>query len=364
MDRSRNKVVFVPQWNQQNPYQDCLASALEKKGFSVTLDNYPKHANVFSAIADKYPDAGVIHIHWIAPLFNRLFFSKNRFKSEARFLIYALNMVLDIRRAKRKGVKIVWTVHNLSNHESKNPRMELKFRRLLARNADVLCFHSKEAQELVYREYNLSARQPFAITQHACYQPSDPAGTWESATSREEYALGHDKFVFLFFGQIRKYKGVKQLIESFRTLEGSHVQLVIAGHIVPSEEEWITREAAKDPRIILKNRFLGDEELGRLINACDIVVLPYARTLSSGSALLAISYGKPLILPESGKVIGVPGERGAIYFGGSYTLTDAMDNASTADLQPQGAYNLALARELTWEKMTETLPLHYLGQMP
>ncbi|WP_148864354.1 glycosyltransferase [Marinobacter fonticola] len=360
MKRSRKKVIFLPQWNQQNPYQDCLASALEEKGFSITLDNYPKHSLVFSATADKHPDAGVIHIHWIAPIFNRLYFSKNRFKSEARFLIYALYMLIDIQLAKRKGVKIAWTIHNLINHESKNPRMELKYRRLLAKQADILCFHSKEAQELVYHEYDLSPRKPFTITQHACYQPSVPDSSVGEESIREAYGIGPGKFVYLFFGQIRKYKGVKQLIESFRALKGQDFQLVIAGHIVPSEEEWITNEVAKDPRIILKNRFLQDEELGRLIKSSDIVVLPYARTLSSGSALLAISYGKPLILPESGKVIGVPGQRGAIYFGDDYTLANALDDASRADLESQGAFNLELSKELTWEKMTDPLPAHYL----
>lgn len=362
MKRSRKNVVFLPRWNQQNPYQDYLAAALEKNGFNISLDNYPKQAFIFSATAQKHSHAGIIHVHWIAPIFNRLYFSKSRLKSELRFLIYAMYMLIDIRLVKTKGVKVVWTVHNLINHESKNPKLELKFRRLLAKQADLLCFHSKEAQELVYREYKLGPETPYTITQHACYPTSTSYDPSETDSILSQFGVSRDKFVYLFFGQIRKYKGVKQLIEAFRELDDANVQLVIAGHIVPSEEEWITTEARKDPRIVLENRFLADAELERLIMACNIVVLPYARTLSSGSALMAISYGKPLLLPESSKVIGVPGTRGAIYFGEDYTLKDALKDASRMDLESYGEYNLALSKELTWEKMTETLPLHYLGK--
>lgn len=360
MTRARRKVVFLPRWNRQNPYQNCLASALEKQGFEISIDNYPNKPLVLNAVASNYPDAGVIHLHWIAPLFNRLYFSETRWKAELRFFLHALRLWCDIQLAKLRGVKVVWTVHNLLHHESKNPRMELKFRRVLARHADLLCFHSKEAQELVYREYRLSPRKPFTITQHACYEPMafDDAGVVDAI--RNDYGLEREHFVFLFFGQVRKYKGLKSLIEAFTALESPHVRLVVAGHITPSEEEWVTHEAAQDPRIVLKNSFLSEQELAGLIQASNIVVLPYARTLSSGSALMAISYGKPLVLPETARVIGVPGDRGAIYFNDSYTLREALEQASSTDLSSYGDFNRALSGELTWEKMVAGLQSHYL----
>src|SRR5205085_5399609 len=64
---------------------------------------------------------------------------------------------------------------------------------------------------------------------------------------------------------------------------------------------WAIESAAQgDARIRLELREIGDDELQLFLNAADLVVLPYERVLNSGSALLALSFGRPVLVPRTG----------------------------------------------------------------
>jgi beta-1,4-mannosyltransferase len=55
----------------------------------------------------------------------------------------------------------------------------------------------------------------------------------------------------------------------------------------------------KDPRVLRIPGYLNDAELARVIRAADHVVLPYRRVLNSGSAMLALTLGRPVLLPRT-----------------------------------------------------------------
>jgi beta-1,4-mannosyltransferase len=61
----------------------------------------------------------------------------------------------------------------------------------------------------------------------------------------------------------------------------------------------LDRATADDSRLRVTERFLDDDELARVIRAADHVVLPYRRVLNSGSALLALTLGRPVLLPRT-----------------------------------------------------------------
>jgi glycosyltransferase involved in cell wall biosynthesis len=167
-------------------------------------------------------------------------------------------------------------------------------------------------------------------------------------------------FTYLFFGNLRRYKGLELLVQAFSKLEGEHLRLVIAGKVFEKEDEvWLLEAVAKDSRIIFRNGFVPNEDVANLIKSSDVVVLPFVRTLSSGSALLAITYGRPLILPDLAKVFGVPGVGGALYFNDSYSLEQAMRKAEKIDLVPYRNHNYQLANKLTWEAMADIIEKNY-----
>src|SRR5262249_6434345 len=87
----------------------------------------------------------------------------------------------------------------------------------------------------------------------------------------------------------------------FRALDDRDARLVIAGEAATAElEREIVRAAEDDPRVRLFLQDVADEELQVFLNAADLVALPYQRILNSGSALLSLSFGRPVLAPAGG----------------------------------------------------------------
>ncbi|WP_245819611.1 glycosyltransferase [Rhodococcoides yunnanense] len=104
----------------------------------------------------------------------------------------------------------------------------------------------------------------------------------------------------LYFGLIREYKGVPGLINAFRDLCDEDARLKIVGK--PASEEMgsqVSELAGADDRISTQLSFVADKQLAREISGAELVVLPYREMHNSGSLLLALSLGTPVLVPES-----------------------------------------------------------------
>ena len=93
------------------------------------------------------------------------------------------------------------------------------------------------------------------------------------------------------------------------------VRLLLAGK--PSSQNYLSSLqalAAGDERISLEPRFLQPDEVQIYLNAADACVLPYRQITTSGAALLAFSFGLPVIAPALGAFPNlVAGRRGLLY---------------------------------------------------
>ena len=109
--------------------------------------------------------------------------------------------------------------------------------------------------------------------------------------------------VFAFVGAIRGYKGVGELLEAFAgsTDLGPDARLLICGKPLPARlGRELEQRAVADPRIVLRLERMPEEELSQVLRAADVVVLPFRDILTSGSAILALSLGRPVIAPALG----------------------------------------------------------------
>lgn len=360
MARNRKHVVFLPRWTDENPYLENLAAALGSRGYNVEIADYPVSSFPVSKMARLRPEVGIVHLHWISPLMERMYWRTSSFKKMIKCFVLMLMTMFDVKLAQARGVKVVWTVHNLVSHDTQDEEVEIKLRRALAKAVDLLCFHSREAQQLVFNKYRLPADTNECVTPHACY--GNYYGEPQKKPSDARNGGVRDEFVFLFFGIIRRYKGVETLIEAFSKMQGNNVRLLVAGKVYPAEDEvWLREATATDPRISFQNGFVPRDQIADLIASSDAVVLPFARTLSSGSALLSITYGKPLVLPESARVFGVPGDKGAIYFSDPSGLPEALERTLAANTRAMGQHNAEIAKKLTWSSMAEVLDGQYLN---
>lgn len=105
-----------------------------------------------------------------------------------------------------------------------------------------------------------------------------------------------DTLVFLFFGEVRRYKGVLDLVRSSPISRPADVVLLIAGRpgdgSIRKGLEW---ESGKNPGVMLELGFVSDDKFQTYMNACDVVVLPYQDILTSGAVILAMSFGRARI---------------------------------------------------------------------
>lgn len=292
MKRLANKVVFYPMLSQMagNPYWTLLASGLKDAGIEVVEqpDCYKitwlfKHRNLID----------IIHIHYFQSLYS------NGGHTQAR-LIYVFRLALYLILAHLLGYRTVLTNHNLKPTQPLKPYwIDYLGHWVIVNFAERVIVHCPDARRLLAARYGRK-HHVFEVT-HPNYIQSYPNNV-SRESARLQLNLTPDKQVFLFFGGIRPNKNIETLIQAFSHIEGSQYSLIIAGN--PGNDAQYASKlrnlADGDQRISFHLHYIPDEEIQVYFNACDVVVLPFARVLTSGSAILAMSYARPVIAPRAG----------------------------------------------------------------
>jgi glycosyltransferase involved in cell wall biosynthesis len=109
---------------------------------------------------------------------------------------------------------------------------------------------------------------------------------------------GVDKPVVLFFGLLRRYKGIEVLLEAWRDIEGAELWIVGRPRM-PLE----SLRAAASSGVRFVPRFVSDAELPGFFRRADVIVLPYSRTQrfdQSGVLATALAFGKPIVVSDIG----------------------------------------------------------------
>ena len=115
----------------------------------------------------------------------------------------------------------------------------------------------------------------------------------------------------LFFGKILGYKGVEDLLAAFSDLPaGTPAALTVAGQCEDSAMRARLRALAEasGERVTLRLERIAEQDMAPLLESADVVALPYRKVTTSGSAMLALAYGRPLILPELDAFAHLPRE--------------------------------------------------------
>ena len=121
--------------------------------------------------------------------------------------------------------------------------------------------------------------------------------------ARLKLGLDPDRKTLLFFGLIRKYKGLDILLRAFGTLPGDY-QLAVAGEPYGDFAEYaeiIGASPAKD-RIYLFTSYIPDSEVKYYFSASDAVVLPYRSATQSGVNAIALQFEVPMIVTDTGSL--------------------------------------------------------------
>jgi len=198
------------------------------------------------------------------------------------------------RRSRGRPVR-VFLCHNVAPHEGTPLDRALTSYGLGA--ADAFLVHARsEAEKL----RDLARGRPVRVHPHPSYEIFS-----RGAPSREEArrALDLDGRVILFFGYVRPYKGLEDLLLALTLARpDSWDRLVVVGEFYDPPERYraLLEHPALRDRVRVVNRYVPNEEVARYFAAADVAALPYREATGSGIAQIAFGAGLPVIATRTG----------------------------------------------------------------
>ncbi|MEO6131083.1 MAG: glycosyltransferase [Saprospiraceae bacterium] len=198
---------------------------------------------------------------------------------------------------KNKVTKIVCIADNISPHE-KRPG-DGSFTNYFIKPVDAFITMSEKVMQDLRR---IEKIKPAQFISHPLYDNFGPIISKEIA--RNKLNIDSSLKVILFFGFIRKYKGLDILFEAMQDerIKNAGIKLMVSGEFYEDEksyQEQIESLGIRD-QLILRTEFIPDHEVQFYVCAADVVIQPYRNATQSGVTPLAYHFEKPMIVTNVG----------------------------------------------------------------
>jgi len=223
------------------------------------------------------PDA-VVYNHWMP------------------FFAIAYGKIAVFLRLKKPPIQIC-LCHNVTPHE-KRPGDRLLNKFFLRQMTGYIVLSEAVKQDL-------QALLPSARIRKVLHPVGETfGGTCPREQARQKLGLPQNKAVLLFFGYVRRYKGLDILLEAFARLirENQPVHLLIVGEFYEPKRafEAFIQEKGLTDFVTLVDEFVPNAEVGLYFSAADAVVMPYRSATQSGIIPIAYQFERPVITTNVG----------------------------------------------------------------
>ena len=346
--------VGVTNWDptDHNQYLERMMSALQSEGIAVS----PVRIAPLAVARKAAFGMRAVHLHW-PEYFTRPF---NRTRVGAALNLARLaRLAAGLAACRLLRVRVVWTVHNLAPHEAHAAWAAFRAYPLVARFADVFVAHSHAAARRVQARFP-RAEGRLLVAAHGNYVGAHPRARTPPADVRARYGVPPEAFLLLAFGQVRRYKRLAELSRAVAAMNGADVHLLIAGAAledgVPAELESV---AGRCDRIHLDLRRIPGDQVSDLYGASDAAVFNHAELFSSGSLLLALSQGLPVVTARSDAASEVAGWPAVSGFDGDAEFLEAIERLRAVDPALRRAAALDAAAAASWERAAAALRVAY-----
>jgi len=216
--------------------------------------------------------------------------------------LFHVNMfvVFDLISSKIMGLKVVYTVHDVVSNLDKT-KSSSKLIDFVLRNADKLITHNEFSKNQMLDLFK-GIDKDVAVIPHGNYLPFIKSEKVEN-DSREYLHLPKNKKILLFFGMIKRIKGLEILLNSLVKVKEifPDIVLLIAGKSWEDDfniyQEIIDREGLNE-NCIIHNKYIPSEDVAHYFCSCDLSVLPYKRISQSGVLMMAMSYNSAVLTSD------------------------------------------------------------------
>lgn len=257
----------------------------------------------------KIPDAkNIISVDSINP-FNWLITGKKISNEKPDLVIFKYWLpffgpcfaVISFIVKKLSKAKVLFICDNVIPHEKRFG--DKFFTKLAFSQADYFIVMSKTVEKDLLK---FSKGKPYKLIHHPVYNNfGDRTGKQEAKQFIfDKYKIDvRDDNVILFFGYVRKYKGLNYLIDAMpEILKKLNLKLLIVGEYYEDEDRY--RKQVKnlgiEDSILMISDFVPDEHVKYFFSSCDVVVLPYVDATQSGIIQIAYHFDKPVIATNTG----------------------------------------------------------------
>ncbi|RJQ44960.1 MAG: glycosyltransferase [Anaerolineaceae bacterium] len=334
-----------PRWREKIIYIARLTEELEKQGIQIDYadDKAGDYLTKQLLNTPQLQKPDILHFHWTSYQYEG--------NSTSSTLFNLMKYMVKLKQAKNRGYKIIWTMHNYLPHE-KGAFLNYIERLWMAHLADAIIVHANRGKELLAKR--LFRQQEVYVIPHGNYIPFFTRTPRQQA--KQKLSVPSGKPMLLYFGYIRPYKGVADLLQAFRSLPDLDVSLYLVGNAPEKTRNEIQMFIGKDVRIISNLQYVADEELALYLSAADLVVLPYLDILGSGALMTALSFGCPVIAPSIGAFAEFLDEGcGYLYTPCKNGLKSALEEIPNLDLANMSKKALARALQYPWEGMVRQI---------
>ncbi len=202
-----------------------------------------------------------------------------------------------LKLARRRGAKIVLTVHDLLPHDTAN-RHHAPFRSLYHFVDSIIC-HSPSIKARLISDFAVDPAHIHVIPHGPFFY--DLAAT-QPAPVLEHFGVPSGAPLVLWQGLVFPYKGVDLLLDAWQQVEQANdtAWLVVAGTGDPALLAALKQQAAALhlKRVRLHQYFITTEELVAFYRSADIVVYPYRAITTSGALATGLAFGKTILATD------------------------------------------------------------------
>ena len=269
------------------------------------------------------------------------------------FLAPTIGSILRLVDSKRNLTKI-GLVDNIVPHEKRIG--DKLFAKYYASACDAFLVMSSS----VASELKSFTQKPIINTPHPLYD------NYGEKVSRGEALhflnLDANYKYLLFFGFIRKYKGLDILLEALTDarLRNTNLKLIVAGEFYEDEKpynEFIEQNKLTE-KVIIHNKFISDNDVKYYFSAVECVVQPYRNATQSGITQMAYHFGVPMIVTDVGGLSEIvpDSQVGFVTQPDATDIAEAIVKINAPNALPNFVSVLEIQREkFSWKKIVHTI---------
>ncbi len=292
-------------------FDELFCEALNKEGHQCEIISYSlQYPNFLFPGSTQYHVNGTapknITIHTLINSVNPLSWFKTASfikKQKPDFIIFrfwipfmgpALGTIA--RLVKKQNIKVLAITDNVIPHEKRLGDKQLAS--YFIKGCDAFVTMSKAVMNDLEKFTNTSHKKYLLHPLYTAFGDKIP-----KQEARLKLNLKQDDRVILFFGLIRKYKGLDLLIEAFSLLKANpHNKLLIAGEFYEDKQPYfdLISKYKLEEQIILLNQFIPNEDVKYYFSAADIVALPYRSATQSGVTQVSFHFEVPTLVTNVG----------------------------------------------------------------